>query len=107
MSEQSDKNSLYYTPTPGEYLQRALKALDEATDENWRERVEIAERNLVALGDWMGGHLLFSPEEPYVEMKAEARVKKSVPEGAQINIVLTDKLVPLVKSTKTLENGIN
>ena len=65
MSDQPDKNSLYCTPTPGEHLEAALKALDGATDGNWRERVEVARRNLASLGDWMGGNLLHSPEEPY------------------------------------------
>jgi len=58
MSEQPDRNSPYYMPTPGEYLDAALKALSETTEENWRERVEVAAQNLSALGNWMGGHLL-------------------------------------------------
>jgi hypothetical protein len=65
MSEQTDKNRPYHLPTPGEHLEAALKALDGATDENWRERVEAARRNLAALGDWMSGNLRASPEEPY------------------------------------------
>lgn len=64
MSEQPDKNSPYHMPTPGEHLEAALKALDGATDQNWRERVEVARCNLTALDDWMGSHLLFSSEEP-------------------------------------------
>ena len=65
MSDQPDKNSLYYTPTPGEHLEAAMKALDGATDENWRECVEEARRNLAAVENWISGNLLHSPEEPY------------------------------------------
>jgi hypothetical protein len=67
MSEQPDKNNPYHLPTPSEHLEAALNALDGATDENWRARVEDARQRLAALGDWIGGNLLFSREESQSE----------------------------------------
>ena len=91
MSEQSKKEISYRIPTPGEYLQAARTALNDATEENWSESVDVAQRNLVALGDWMGSHLLFSQDEPCNEEDYEP-----IPPGT-----LCGGLVPKYKTKRT------
>ena len=71
MSEQLDKNSLYYMPTPNEYLKEALDTLERATDDNWRECIDTAKKNLLTVDDWMGRTLLFNEEEEPYNIKGE------------------------------------
>lgn len=91
MSEHSNKENLYHIPTPDEYLRAVQSALNDSNEENWSESVDIAQRNLVALGDWMGSHLLFSQDEPCNEEDYEP-----IPPGT-----LCGGLVPKYKTKRT------